>query len=109
MSRDLLAIAVPARARRSVTLLHALCNHMPKPLMVCGVCLVAAHCFNDRRLSCDRQVSLLTVALMYSISFGIVVVASACYSFLLLVTIVSIEYCSTNVVTLGLLDILSLP
>ena len=49
MSRDLLAIAVPARARRSVTLLHALCNHMPKPLMVCGVCLVAAHCFNDRR------------------------------------------------------------
>ena len=59
--------------------------------------------------SCDRQVSLLTVALMYSISFGIVVVASACYSFLLLVTIVSIEYCSTNVVALGLLDILSLP
>ena len=48
---------------------------------------------------------------MYSSSFGIVVVASACYSFLLLVTIVSIEYCSTNVlvVTLGLLDILSLP
>ena len=41
MSRDLLAIAVPARARRSVTLLHALCNHMPKPLMVCGVCLQA--------------------------------------------------------------------
>ena len=48
MSRDLLVLYFPiVHERRSVTLLHAL--QMPRPPAICGVCLVATHCNDDRR------------------------------------------------------------
>ena len=48
MSCYLLALYFPiVHERRSVTLLHAL--RMPRPLAICGVCLVATQCFDDRK------------------------------------------------------------